>query len=33
MDFARQNGSEELFKILKEQGIYPYSDLNRKPVI
>jgi len=33
MDFARQNGSDELFKILKEKGIYPYSDLDREPVI
>lgn len=33
MDFARQNGSDELFKILKEKGIYPYSDLDREPVV
>ena len=33
MDYARQNGSDKLFKILKEKGIYPYSDLDRKPVI
>ena len=33
MDYARQNGSDELFKILKEKGIYPYSDLDRNPVI
>ncbi len=33
MDFARQNGSDELFKILKEKGVYPYSDLDREPVI
>ncbi len=32
MDYARQNGSDELFKILKEKGIYPYSDLDREPV-
>ena len=33
MDYARQNGSDKLFEILKEKGIYPYSDLDRKPVI
>lgn len=33
MDYARQNGSDELFKILKEKGIYPYSDLDREPSI
>lgn len=33
MDYARQNGSDELFKILKEKGFYPYSDLDREPVI
>lgn len=33
MDYARQNGSNELFKILKEKGVYPYSDLDREPVI
>ena len=33
MDYARQNGSDELFKILKEKGVYPYSDLDREPVI
>ncbi|GAA3521383.1 hypothetical protein GCM10022393_39690 [Aquimarina addita] len=33
MDYARQNGSDELFKILKEKGIYPYSDLDRDSVI
>ena len=32
MDFARQNGSDELFKKLKEKGFYPYSDLDREPV-
>ncbi len=32
MEFARQNGSGELFKILKEKGHYPYSDLDRDPV-
>lgn len=33
MDFARSNGSDELFKLLKEKGHYPYSDLDREPVI
>ena len=33
MDYAREYGSDELFKILKEKGIYPYSDLDRVPVI
>lgn len=33
MQYARENGSEELFKILKQAGHYPYSDLNREPVV
>lgn len=33
MDYARQNGSDELFKIFKEKGLYPYSDLDRDPVV
>ncbi|AOW18935.1 hypothetical protein LPB03_16405 [Polaribacter vadi] len=33
MDYARQHGSDELFNLLKEKGIYPYSDLDREPVI
>lgn len=32
MEYARANGSEELFKKLKEAGHYPYSDLDRQPV-
>jgi Suppressor of fused protein (SUFU) len=32
MEFARENGSEELFKLLKQAGHYPYSDLDRQPV-
>jgi len=32
MEFARANGSEELFKKLKNAGHYPYSDLDREPV-
>ena len=33
MEFARKNGSGELINLLKEKGFYPYSDLNRKPVV
>lgn len=32
MEFARQNGSDELINKLKVAGHYPYSDLDRKPV-
>ena len=33
MEFARENGSEELFKKLKQAGYYPYSDLDRESVV
>lgn len=33
MEFARENGSDELFKLLKQAGYYPYSDLERQPVV
>ncbi len=33
MDYARQNGSNELFNLLKEKGVYPYSDLDREPLV
>lgn len=33
MEFARANGTEELLKKLKEAGYYPYSDLDRQPVV
>jgi len=33
MEYARQHGSDELFKKLKEKEFYPYSDLDREPVI
>ena len=33
MDYARQNGSEQLFTLLKEKGVYPYSDLDREPIV
>jgi len=32
MEFACENGSDELFELLKQQGYYPYSDLDRTPV-
>ena len=32
MEYARKNGSGKLIELLKENGIYPYSDLDRKPV-
>ncbi len=33
MEFSRANGSGELLKKLKEAGHYPYSDLDREPVV
>lgn len=33
MLFARENGSVRLLEMLKEHGYYPYSDLNREPVV
>jgi hypothetical protein len=33
MSFARENSSSELFKKLKEKGFYPYSDMDREPVV
>jgi hypothetical protein len=33
MDFARKTNSERLIQLLKESGHYPYSDLERKPVV
>lgn len=33
MEYARENGSDALFDLLKEAGHYPYSDLDREPVI
>ena len=32
MEFARDNGSDALFKLLADYGHYPYSDLDREPV-
>jgi len=33
LEYARNNGSGALFEKLKAQGVYPYSDLDRQPVI
>ncbi|MFN0138223.1 MAG: suppressor of fused domain protein [Phycisphaerae bacterium] len=32
-DFARQNSGKELIARLKTAGVYPYSDLTRRPVV
>ena len=33
MEYAMEYGSKELFMLLKDKGYYPYSDLNRTPVV
>lgn len=33
MEYARSEGSQELIKLLKEKGHYPYSDLEREAVV
>lgn len=33
MEFAMENGSDELLKKLKEKGYYPYSDIDRPSVL
>jgi len=33
MEYAREFGSDALFTLLKEAGHYPYSDLDREPVV
>lgn len=33
MEFAREHGGEELISLLKSAGHYPYSDLDRPPVV
>lgn len=33
LDFARREGSDELIRKLKEAGVYPYSDLDREPIV
>jgi len=32
MEFSREYGSDQLFDLLKKEGYYPYSDMDRKPV-
>ena len=32
-DYARQEGTEKLLEKLKAKGYYPYSDLDREPVV
>lgn len=32
MEYARENGADQLFEKLKQAGHYPYSDLDRVPV-
>ncbi len=32
MNFAKDNGGDKLFDLLKKKGYYPYSDLDREPV-
>ncbi len=33
MKFAMKNGGDELLQMLKDAGYYPYSDLDREPVV
>jgi hypothetical protein len=33
MEFARENGGENLIQLLKEAGAFPYTDLDRVPVV
>lgn len=33
LDFARKNGSQTLIDLLKENDVYPYSDLDRAPLV
>lgn len=33
MEYARRNGGEKLLTMLKERSIYPYSNLNREPIV
>jgi hypothetical protein len=33
MEYAMKNGSEKLFAKLKQAGYYPYSDLDREPIV
>jgi hypothetical protein len=31
--YAKKNGSDALFNLLEEKGIYPYGDLDRDPIV
>ena len=33
MDYASHHGSDALFEVFKAKGLYPYSDLDRAPVV
>ncbi|MDH3973417.1 MAG: suppressor of fused domain protein [Deltaproteobacteria bacterium] len=33
MEYAMQNGGRELLNLLEEKGYYPYSDMDREPVV
>lgn len=33
LEYARQHGGERLIKLLKEHNHYPYSDMNRMPIV
>jgi hypothetical protein len=33
MEYAQENGGAKLIKRLKSKGHYPYSDLDRDPVV
>jgi hypothetical protein len=33
MEFARDKGGSVLIELLKQNGHYPYSDLDREPVV
>jgi len=33
MEYSRQHGSAQLLDKLKKNGYYPYSDMDRKPVV
>ncbi len=33
MEYAMEYGGAELIRLMKEKGVYPYSDMNREPII
>ncbi len=33
MEYARKNGTPKLLELMKEKKIYPYSDLDRTPIV